>query len=159
MKIELKTMILQNFKKERSKTIDFTHNVIISGGNEVGKTTIYDAYLWCLFGVTSRPDTTVQTLDANNNVVRKLETSVTLVINYNDERDIKIERRLTERYKAENTVEEKFLGTTQARLVDDVPYSVTAFKEKLNSLCNYDDWFLLSNINLFWAYKLSLIHI
>ena len=155
MKIELKTMTLQNFKKVRSKTIDFSHNVIISGGNEVGKTTIYDAYLWCLFGVTSRPDTTVQTLDANNNVVRKLETSVTLVINYNDERDIKIERRLTERYKAENTVEEKFLGTTQARLVDDVPYSVTAFKEKLNSLCNYDDWFLLSNINLFWAYKVD----
>lgn len=155
MKIELKTMTLQNFKKVRSKTIDFSHNVIISGGNEVGKTTIYDAYLWCLFGVTSRPDTTVQTLDANNNVVRKLETSVTLVINYNDERDIKIERRLTERYKAENTVEEKFIGTTQARLVDDVPYSVTAFKEKLNSLCNYDDWFLLSNINLFWAYKVD----
>ena len=128
MKIELKTMTLQNFKKVRSKTIDFSHNVIISGGNEVGKTTIYDAYLWCLFGVTSRPDTTVQTLDANNNVVRKIETSVTLVINYNDERDIKIERRLTERYKAENTVEEKFLGTTQARLVDDVPYSVTARK-------------------------------
>ena len=155
MKIELKTMILQNFKKERSKTIDFTHNVVISGGNETGKSTIYDAYLWCLFGVTSRPDTTVQTLDAKNNVIRKLETSVTLVINYNDERDIKIERRLTERYKAENTVEEKFLGTTQARLVDDVPYSVTAFKEKLNSLCKYDDWFLLSNINLFWAYKVD----
>lgn len=81
MKIELKTMILQNFKKERSKTIDFTHNVVISGGNETGKSTIYDAYLWCLFGVTSRPDTTVQTLDAKNNVIHKLETSVTLVIN------------------------------------------------------------------------------
>lgn len=155
MKIELKTITLQNFKKSRNVTINFTHNVVISGGNETGKSTIYDAYLWCLFGVTSRPDTTVQTLDAKNNVIRKLETSVTLVINYNDERDIKIERRLTERYKAENTVEEKFLGTTQARLVDDVPYSVTAFKEKLNSLCKYDDWFLLSNINLFWAYKVD----
>ena len=155
MKIELKTITLQNFKKSRNVTINFTHNVVISGGNETGKSTIYDAYLWCLFGVTSRPDTTVQTLDAKNNVIRKLETSVTLVINYNDERDIKIERRLTERYKAENTVEEKFLGTTQVRLVDDVPYSVTAFKEKLNSLCKYDDWFLLSNINLFWAYKVD----
>lgn len=156
MKIELKTITLQNFKKSRNVTINFTHNVVISGGNETGKSTIYDAYLWCLFGVTSRPDTTVQTLDINNNVIHKLETSVSLVINYNDERDIKIERRLSERYKAENTAEEKFLGTTQARLVDDVPYSVTAFKEKLNSLCNYDDWFLLSNINLFWSYKVDV---
>lgn len=156
MKIELKSMTLQNFKKERSKTIEFAHNVVISGGNETGKSTVYDAYLWCLFGITSRPDTTVQTLDINNNVIHKLETSVTLVLNYNDERDIKIERRLSERRKGKDTVEEKFMGTTQARLIDDVPYSVSAFKEKLNSLCNFDDWFMLSNINLFWTYKIDV---
>lgn len=155
MKIELKTITLQNFKKSRNVTINFTHNVVISGGNETGKSTIYDAYLWCLFDVTNRPDTTVQTLDSKNNVIHKLETSVSLVINYNDERDIKIERRLSERYKAENTVEEKFLGTTQTRLIDDVPYSVSAFRDKLNSLCNFDDWFLLSNINIFWSYKVD----
>lgn len=155
MKIELKTITLQNFKKSRNLTINFTHNVVISGGNETGKSTIYDAYLWCLFGVTSRPDTTVQTLDSKNNVIHKLETSVSLVINYNDERDIKIERRLSERYKAENTVKEKFLSTTQTRLIDDVPYSVSAFRDKLNSLCNFDDWFLLSNINIFWSYKVD----
>lgn len=155
MKIFLKTMTLQNFRKVRSKTINFGQKVIISGGNETGKSTIYDAYLWCLFGVTSRPDTTVQTLDMNNNVIHKLETSVSIIINYNDERDIKIERRLAERYKAENTVNEKLMGTMQTRLIDDVPFSVTAFKEKLNSLCNYEDWFLLSNINLFWGYKID----
>lgn len=155
MKIELKTITLQNFKRGRNVVINFTHNVVISGGNETGKSTIYDAYLWCLFGVTNRHDTTVQTLDSNNNVIHKLETSVSLVINYNDERDIKIERRLSERYKAENTIEEKFLGTTQTRLIDDVPYSVSAFRNKLNSLCNFDDWFLLSNINIFWSYKVD----
>lgn len=155
MKIELKTITLQNFKRARNVTINFTHNVVISGGNETGKSTIYDAYLWCLFGVTNRPDTTVQTLDRSNNIIHKLETSVSLVINYNEERDIKIERRLSERYKAENTVEEKFLGTTQTRLIDDVPYSVSAFRDKLNSLCNFDDWFLLSNINIFWSCKVD----
>lgn len=156
MKIELKSMMLQNFKKVRSKTVDFGHSNIISGGNETGKTTIYDAYLWCLFGVTSRPDTTIQPLDNNNNVIHKIETSVTLVINYNDERDIKIERRLSERWKGKDTAEEKFMGTTQARLVDDVPYSVSAFKNKLNDLCNFDEWFMLSNINLFWTYKVDV---
>lgn len=156
MKIELKTMTLQNFKKERSKTITFAHNTIISGGNETGKSTIYDAYLWCLFGTTSRPDATVHTLDKHNNVIHKLETSVVVILNYNDERDVKIERRLSERWKGKDTSDEKFLGTTQARLVDDVPYSVSAFKEKLNSLCDFDDWFMLSNINLFWTYKVDV---
>ncbi len=156
MKIELKTMTLQNFKKERSKTITFAHNTIISGGNETGKSTIYDAYLWCLFGTTSRPDATVQILDKHNNVIHKLETSVVVILNYNDERDVKIERRLSERWKGKDTSEEKFLGTTQARFVDDVPCSVSAFKEKLNSLCDFDDWFMLSNINLFWTYKVDV---
>lgn len=155
MKIEIKSITLQNFKKERYKTLSFAHNVLISGGNETGKTTIYDAYLWCLFGVTSRPDTIVQTLDCNNNIIHKLETSVVVVINYNDERDIKIERRLAERWKGKDTADEKFMGTTQSRLVDDVPYSVSQFKEKLNSLCNFEDWFMLSNISLFWTYKVS----
>ena len=71
MKIELKTMTLQNFKKERSKTINFAHNTIISGGNETGKSTAYDVHLWCLFGTTSRPDATVQTLDKHNNVIER----------------------------------------------------------------------------------------
>lgn len=156
MKIELKTMTLQNFKKERSKTITFAHNTIISGGNETGKSTVYDAYLWCLFGTTSRPGATVQTLDKHNNVIHKLETSVVVILNYNDERDVKIERRLSERWKGKDTSEENFLGTTQARFVDDVPCSVSAFKEKLNSLCDFDDWFMLSNINLFWTYKVDV---
>lgn len=156
MKIELKTMTLHNFKKERSKTITFAHNTIISGGNETGKSTVYDAYLWCLFGTTSRPGATVQTLDKHNNVIHKLETSVVVILNYNDERDVKIERRLSERWKGKDTSEENFLGTTQARFVDDVPCSVSAFKEKLNSLCDFDDWFMLSNINLFWTYKVDV---
>lgn len=156
MKIELKTMTLQNFKKERSKTITFAHNTIISGGNETGKSTVYDAYLWCLFGTTSRPGATVQTLDKHNNVIHKLETSVVVILNYNDERDVKIERRLSERWKGKDTSEEIFLGTTQARFVDDVPCSVSAFKEKLNSLCDFDDWFMLSNINLFWTYEVDV---
>lgn len=156
MKIELKSMVLRNFKKVRSEELEFFHNTLISGGNETGKSTVYDAYLWCLFGVTSRPDTTVQTLDGNNEIIHKLETSVTIVINFNDERDIKIERRLSERWKAKDTVEEKFLGTTQTRIIDEVPYSVTAFKEKLSSLCDYGDWFMLSNINLFWSYKIDI---
>lgn len=41
MKIEIKSITLQNFKKERYKTLSFAHNVLISGGNETGKSTIY----------------------------------------------------------------------------------------------------------------------
>ena len=155
MKIEIKSMTLQNFKKVRSQEITFTHNVLISGANKVGKSTIYDAYLWCVFGVLSKQNGIVQPLDVNNNVIHKLETSVTVVLNYNDEREVKIQRILSEKWKAKGTSEEQFGGTTQERLFNDVPLSISAFKQKLSELVDYDKWYMLSNINLFWMKKVD----
>lgn len=155
MKIEIKSMTLQNFKKVRSQEITFTHNVLISGANKVGKSTIYDAYLWCVFGVLSKQNGIVQPLDMNNNVIHKLETSVTVVLNYNNEREVKIQRILSEKWKAKGTSEEQFSGTTQERLINDVPLSIGAFKQKLSELIDYDKWYMLSNINLFWTKKVD----
>ena len=73
MKIEIKSMTLQNFKKVRGQEINFSHNMVISGANKVGKTTIYDAYLWAIFGVISKKNATVQPLDINNDVIHHLE--------------------------------------------------------------------------------------
>nr|DAG34326.1 MAG TPA: chromosome partition protein [Caudoviricetes sp.] len=155
MKIEIKSMTLQNFKKVRSQEIEFCHNMLISGGNKVGKTTIYDAYLWGVFGVLSKKNGIVQPLDKNNEVVHKLETSVTIILNINDEREVKIQRILTEKWVAKDTADEKLNGTQTERLFNDVPLSDSAFKKKLGELCNYNQWFMQSNINLFMSYKID----
>lgn len=155
MKIEIKSMTLQNFKKVRSQEISFSHNMLISGGNKVGKTTIYDAYLWAIFGVISKKNGTVQPLDANNEVVHHLETSVTVVLNYNDEREVKVQRILTENWKGKGTADEKLQSTTQERLINDVPLSQKAFNEKLEEFCPISKWMVLSNVNIFMSYKVD----
>ena len=155
MKIEIKSMTLQNFKKVRSQHIDFSHNMVISGANKVGKTTIYDAYLWAIFGVTSKKNATVQSLDVNNEVIHHLETSVTVVLNYNDEREIKVQRILSENWKGKGTTEEKLQSTTQERLINDVPLSQKDFNTKLEELCPLNKWLVLSNINIFMSYKVD----
>ena len=155
MKIEIKSMTLQNFKKVRSQHIDFSHNMVISGANKVGKTTIYDAYLWAIFGVTSKKNATVQPLDVNNEVIHHLETSVTVVLNYNDEREIKVQRILSENWKGKGTTEEKLQSTTQERLINDVPLSQKDFNTKLEELCPLNKWLVLSNINIFMTYKVD----
>ncbi len=148
-------MTLQNFKKVRSQHIDFSHNMVISGANKVGKTTIYDAYLWAIFGVTSKKNATVQPLDVNNEVIHHLETSVTVVLNYNDEREIKVQRILSENWKGKGTTEEKLQSTTQERLINDVPLSQKDFNTKLEELCPLNKWLVLSNINIFMSYKVD----
>ncbi len=148
-------MTITNFKKVRSQEIAFSHNMLISGGNKVGKTTIYDAYLWAIFGVISKKNGTVQPLDANNEIVHHLETSVTVVLNYNDEREVKVQRILTENWKGKGTSEEKLQSTTQERLINDVPLSQKAFNEKLEELCSLNKWMVLSNVNIFMSYKVD----
>ena len=155
MKIEIKSMTLQNFKKVRSQEINFSHNMVISGANKVGKTTIYDAYLWVIFGIISKKNGTVQPLDINNAVIHHLETSVTVVLNYNDEYDVKIQRILSENWKGKGTAKEKLQSTTQERLFNDVPLSQKDFETKLNELCPLKKWLVLSNINIFMSYKVD----
>lgn len=155
MKIEITSMTLQNFKKVREQNINFQHNTLISGGNKTGKTTIYDAYLWCLFGVLSKKNGTVQPLDSNNKIRHKLKTSVTVVLNIDNEREVKLQRVLSEKWSAKDTAEEKLLGTQTTRFINDVPYSEVAYKKKLSDICDYNRWFMLSNINLFMSYKVE----
>lgn len=155
MKIEIKSMTLQNFKKIRSQEIIFSHNMIISGANKVGKSTIYDAYLWVIFGTTSKKNATVQPLDVNNDVIHYNDTSVTIVLNYNDERDVKIQRILTENWKDKGTTEEKLQSVKQTRLINDVPLSQASFNAKLEELCPLNKWLVLSNINIFMSYKVE----
>ena len=68
--IKLKSLSLVNFKGVREFHADFTNAVtLVSGENGTGKTTLYDAYLWLLFGkdsatgaLMSRPSTRTENL-------------------------------------------------------------------------------------------------
>ena len=52
--IKLQSLYIHNFKGCRERKIDFSDSVTsISGANGTGKTTIYDAFLWLLFGTNS----------------------------------------------------------------------------------------------------------
>ena len=46
--VKLKSMRIQNFGSIKDLSIDFGEKTLISGRNEVGKTTINDAYSWIL---------------------------------------------------------------------------------------------------------------
>jgi DNA repair exonuclease SbcCD ATPase subunit len=46
----IKKIILKNFKKHQDLTVEFGQKTIISGGNGIGKSTIYDAFCFCFFG-------------------------------------------------------------------------------------------------------------
>lgn len=108
--IYLKRIALRNFKGLESFAIDFTSNETnILGKNTAGKTTIFDAYNWLLFGKDSldRTDFPIKTYDKDNNIIPKLEHEVLGII-LSDSEEIELRRLYTEKWtrKRGNDIEE-----------------------------------------------------
>ena len=81
--IRIVRMMLTNFKGIRSIEVNFNPEVTnISGDNATGKTSMMDAFLWCLFGKDSqnRADFNIKTLDAEGKAFPKLEHEVVVVL-------------------------------------------------------------------------------
>lgn len=106
----LKRLELRNFKGIKSFQIDFTSNETnILGKNTAGKTTIFDAYNWLLFGKDSldRTDFPIKTFDKDNNFIPKLEHEVSAII-ISEGQEIELRRVYTEKWtrKRGNDIEE-----------------------------------------------------
>lgn len=148
--VTIKTMEISNFKGLRSLKIDFSEKgALIAGANEQGKSTVYDAYLWCLFGCTTRQNDCVQPIDEYNNIVHKIETSVTVTLLVDKSQEVKVTRILQEKWKAQGTAEEKFVSAEQKRFYNDVPCGQAELTSKLDSIFPTKQWLMLSNIRTF----------
>lgn len=156
MRIKIKEIKISRFKAIKDLNIVLDgKDAIISGANGSGKTSIYEAYYWCLFGKTLTPNGIVQTLDNNNEVVHKVDTVVEVVLAIDGEYDVKIRRGLVEKWKAKDMPDEKFMGTEVQRFWNDVPVSMTEYKKKLAALVPIAQWQLLSNNFAFMGYKME----
>lgn len=122
-KIILKSLALVNFKGVRDFSIAFNDGITtVCGDNGTGKTTLYDAYLWLLFGKdsTGRSDGAngfnVKTTGEDGKPIYRLEHSVTAVLEV-DGKEIKLQRSLVEKWQKVN-------GTTDEVMKDGTQYFI-----------------------------------
>ena len=76
MNIKIKSITLRNFKGLRDVSFDFDgRNATIIGDNGTGKTTIFDALTWVLFGKDSHnsTDIDIKTIDATGEPMHRAE--------------------------------------------------------------------------------------
>lgn len=124
--IKLKSLILVNFKGVRNLEVVFTdQRTIISGDNGTGKTTIFDAFTWLLFGKdsTGRSDSNfnIKTIDPlTKKPILHLEHSVTGVISV-DGKEMKLQRNYVEKWvKPRGTTEETLKNHETEFYLNDV---------------------------------------
>ena len=87
-RITLHRITLQNFKGAKNETHEFNgQDAVVSGKNGSGKTTIFDAFTWLLFGKDhlGRSKFDIKPLDSHGKEVGHLDVEVTATIQVDDE--------------------------------------------------------------------------
>ena len=128
-KLILSKLHIRDFKKINDLTIDFAQQTTIAGTNGVGKSTIFDAYTWLLYGKNShdQQDFSIKRLDSDGKVIHNLVASVRGVFIL-DKDVIELERRYKEKWtKKRGNEHEELTGHTTEYFIDQIPKSKSEF--------------------------------
>ena len=156
MKIELKRLELSNFKCFRHKEFDFANNVtVLRGRNGVGKTTVADAILWCLFGKNTQgqSDFDLKTHDSDGKPIPHLDHSVEMTLAV-DDNPVTLRRTLKETWlKKRGSDEQVFKNNTTEYLVNGEVVTATDYKKYISELINEDIFRVITNPSYFPSLK------
>lgn len=135
--VQLQSLTLRNFKGIKSLKIDFNpHETFIHGDNGTGKTTVFDAFNWLLWGKNSenKTDFDIKTLDSENNPIHELEHEVLGELDLNGERTI-LRRVYTENWvKRHGNDFKELTGHKTDLYVNDVPVQLNEYKKIINDM-------------------------
>ncbi|MFV0501751.1 MAG: AAA family ATPase [Bacteroidales bacterium] len=147
-KVELKNLKLHNFKCYEDFELDFSSITNIQGGNEEGKSTIFEAYLWVFSGKNSKGEVSnVQRRDINGNIILNQITMGEVVIAVDGE-NITFARELHQKINNESIV-----GNKSIYSINGLPKEKTEYLKKLNEICEVGLWLMLSDLNSFFRLK------
>lgn len=160
--IKLKSLILVNFKGVRNLEVVFTdQRTIISGDNGTGKTTIFDAFTWLLFGKdsTGRSDSNfnIKTIDPlTKKPILHLEHSVTGVISV-DGKEMKLQRNYVEKWvKPRGTTEETLKNHETEFYLNDVKLATKKeYESEVAAILTEDIFRMITNPFYFISLKVD----
>jgi hypothetical protein len=153
--IKIRRLCLENFKCHSSLRLDFEGgNASIYGDNASGKTSIYDAFVWLLFGKDStgngEKNIEIKPLDANGQVKDHLAvTAVEAVLAVNGE-EVSLRRTYREVWTTKRgSSQATYDGNTSEYFVSGVPCKKNAFQDKVSELVSEDTFRMLTSVSYF----------
>lgn len=153
--IKIKKLALENFKCHKSLTLELNgRNASVYGDNAAGKTSIYDALTWLLFGKDSKgngeKNIEIKPLNENGEIRDHLaETAVEAVLLVDGE-EITLRRTLKEIWTTKRGhSEQTYDGNTSEYYIDGVPVKKYTFTDKVNELVSEDTFRMLTSVSHF----------
>ncbi len=145
--IKLLSMHIQNFKGCKDRTIEFGQTTRITGDNGVGKSTVFDAYLWLLFDKNSKGVTNfaVRPLIESGETINNIEISVEATISVDND-EYKLRKTQKQKWvKKRGTDTREFQGNVNEFDINGYPKSQKEFKEFISGIVNEEVFPLISN--------------
>lgn len=134
-RVTIKKMNMTNFRGHKNLTIDFSDETTISGDNRLGKSTVFDAFVWLLFGKDQfdrKDHEIIPIIDGKR--AERIDSEVTATISV-DNREISLKRVLHQKWvRRRGTSEEVFDGTETLFFWDDVPLKAGEYKSRVDLL-------------------------
>lgn len=142
---------MRNFKG--IKEIELVANgqdIKVFGDNATGKTTVFDAFVWLLFGKDSqnKADFEIKTL-INGNPINKLDHEVEATL-FVDNRELILKKVFKEKWtKQRGSATESFSGHTTDYYIDGVPSKKKEYDDKISEIVDEEIFKLLTNPSFF----------
>ena len=153
MKAKISRLTIKNFKGCKERTIDFgDRDITISGSNATGKTTVVDAFTWCLFGKDSSGNEkfNIRPLNKEGAQIDNTDIKVTVVL-YIDGTEKEFARTQKQKWVKNRTTGEITLqGNVNEFEIDGYPVkNEKEYKEYVSEIIDEELFKLLTNPTFF----------
>ena len=152
MKTIIKQITLQNFKGCKNATYTFNgNNVTVCGANGSGKTTIFDAFTWLLFGKDSLDNEKfeIRPLDKDGKQIDNVEICVVATLEI-DGKEVELKKTQKQNWVKKRGSENPTLqGNVNSFEIDGYPKKDKEYTEYINGIVNDDLFKMLTNPTYF----------
>ena len=150
--MNIKSISLQNFKGCNNATYTFDgKNVTVCGANGSGKTTIFDAFTWLLFGKDSLDNAKfeIRPLDKDGKQIDNVEICVSATLEI-DGKEVELKKTQKQNWvKKRGTQNPVLQGNVNEYEIDGYPRSEKDYKEYINGIVSDDLFKMLTNPTYF----------
>ena len=151
--MKLINLKLTNFKGIHSFSLDTQGgDVSIYGDNATGKTTLFDAFTWLLFGKDSqnRKDFEIKTLGPDGEPEHGLEHTVEARLQLPNGKQLTLKKVYAEKWtKKRGSATAEFTGHTTDHFIDGVPVKKKEYDEKIAEIADEEIFRLLTDPRYF----------
>lgn len=149
--IKISKIEIENFKGIRRLTLNLNgRSASIYGDNATGKTTVYDALTWLLFGKDSHGNTkfSIKPLDAAGNTTLGVMPTVTGTLDIDGAVFI-LRKQLREKWEKHRGGAERYAGNTVDYYIDDVPLKEKDYKARVAEMVDEEVFRMLTSVHRF----------